>query len=403
MRVLVLSHQYPKPEWPHSGIFVREQVAALRRRGVDARVLVGQESWLGPSRPIASLTALAHYLCPVRPAGWREEAGVPDQRFPAIVVGRLGGRLRSLAYAHALARVIEAIYRDFPFELIHAHTALLDGAAAVRVKARIGVPVVLTEHTGPFSAITATAGMRRRVRAALSGADRVLAVSGALARTMRGTLPDLDLAIDILPNGVDERLFRPRPERRRHGARATLLWIGFLHPSKRPLLALAAFAEVAAALPDWDLRLVGEGPLEGELHGVIARLQLEGRVRLEPNMDRSRLADAMREADLLLVTSTVETFSLVTIEALSSGVPVLSTRCGGPEEILVEPWLGELSEDGVPALAANLLRNARVPFDPERIRAYAIGRYGMAGVAHRLAAIYAEVLARSRRERKAAP
>jgi len=101
---------------------------------------------------------------------------------------------------------------------------------------------------------------------------------------------------------------------------------------------------------------------------------------------------------VLLVTSTVETFSLVTIEALSSGVPVVSTRCGGPEEIVAEPWLGRLSDDGTEALATALLEvtGSLASFRPERLRAYAVGRFGMSVVTARYIALYNSILARFR-------
>jgi glycosyltransferase involved in cell wall biosynthesis len=107
------------------------------------------------------------------------------------------------------------------------------------------------------------------------------------------------------------------------------------------------------------------------------------------------LASAMSAAAVLLVTSTVETFSLVTVEALSSGVPVVSTRCGGPEEIIVEPWLGRISEPNPDALSAALLdvTASATCFAPERLRAYAVDRFGMGVVSTRYLALYEQLLA----------
>ena len=102
----------------------------------------------------------------------------------------------------------------------------------------------------------------------------------------------------------------------------------------------------------------------------------------------------MLSAAGLLVTSAIETFSLVTIEALSSGVPVVSTRCGGPEDILVEPWLGRLSDDSIEALTAALLEvtSTLADFPAERLHAYAAGRFGMNVVAERYIALYQAVI-----------
>lgn len=398
MRILVLSAQYPHADNPTSGIFVQEQVAALRREGVDARVLVGREAWLGPSRPLYSLSAVRRFATARPRLEWREHGGVLFAEFPTVVVGRFGEAVRSCSYAAGLRRVSGALRRDFPFEIVHAHTALLDGAAAVELKHEFGVPVVLTEHTGPFSVITRTRAMRRRVRRAILGSDRIVAVSNTLAQTIRGAFPELRLAIDVIPNGVDQRMFGIASRAQAASSRKTILWIGSFGALKRPHLALSAFAEIAARRPDFDLHMIGRGPLAPELQRDIVRSGLAARVRIDDYRDRVRLAGTISRAGVLLVTSAVETFSLVTIEALSSGVPVVSTRCGGPEEIVVEPWLGRLSDDSTEALATALLEvtGALASFRPEQLRAYAVGRFGMSVVTARYIALYNSVSARFR-------
>jgi glycosyltransferase involved in cell wall biosynthesis len=144
--------------------------------------------------------------------------------------------------------------------------------------------------------------------------------------------------------------------------------------------------------------MIGRGPLAAELHRDIVRSGLAARVRIDDYQDRISLAATIARAGVLLVTSAVETFSLVTIEALSSGVPVVSTRCGGPQDILVEPWLGRLSDDSTEALATALLEvtGALASFRPEHLRAYAVGRFGMSVVTARYIALYNSVLARCR-------
>ncbi|MBV8576276.1 MAG: glycosyltransferase [Acetobacteraceae bacterium] len=394
MRILVLSAQYPRSDNPTSGIYVQEQVAALRRAGADARALVGREAWLGPSRPLFSLNALRRFAFSRPQLQWREQLGALYAEFPAVAVGRLGEGIRSYCYAAGLRRLGREFRRDFPFEVIHAHTALLDGAAATELKAVFGVPRVLTEHTGPLSVITKTRLMRRRVRRALLNSDRVVAVSNALARTIRQTFPELDLAIDVIPNGVDEQLFGVDPQLPAPSLQKTILWIGSFDPLKRPLLALAAFAAIAKRRPEFNLHFIGRGSLEAVMRREVEQLGLGRRVRIDDYYDRAMLAGIMSRASMLFVTSIVETFSLVTIEALSSGVPVVSTRCGGPEDILAEPWLGRLTDDSLEALTAALLEiTARLTdFQAERLRAFAVDRFGMKVVAERYIALYEAVI-----------
>jgi glycosyltransferase involved in cell wall biosynthesis len=225
-----------------------------------------------------------------------------------------------------------------------------------------------------------------------------VAVSNTLAQTIRGAFPELRLTIDVIPNGVDPHLFGIASQAQAASSRKTILWIGSFGALKRPHLALSAFAAIAEQRPDFDLHMIGRGPLTAELQRDIVRSGLAARVQIDDYRDRISLAGTIARASVLLVTSTVETFSLVTIEALSSGVPVVSTRCGGPEDILVEPWLGRLSDDNTEALATALLEvtGALASFRPERLRAYAVGRFGMSVVTARYIALYNSVLARFR-------
>jgi glycosyltransferase involved in cell wall biosynthesis len=309
-------------------------------------------------------------------------------------MGRLGGAARAFSYTWGVRRVISAVYDDFPFDLVHAHTALLDGTAALAIKEAIGVPVVLTEHTGPFGVLTKTSAMRRLVRRALAECDRVLAVSHCLKEAIHEVFPDLPRSIEVVPNGVDESIFHPRPLERNPSDSVTVLWIGFFDALKRPLLALSAFSAAAQRMPSLRLRMIGIGPLEGDLRCAVSQKKLSDRVHIESYMDREALALALAKAHVLLVTSTLETFSLVTAEALSTGIPVVSTRCGGPEELIAESWMGRLADDNAEALSHALVDVAGTlsEFSAEQLHAHATNRFGMHAVVARLRAIYCDVL-----------
>jgi glycosyltransferase involved in cell wall biosynthesis len=391
MRVLVLSSLFPRSDNRISGSFVHEQVAALRRQGIDARVLTGTERWLGPSRPLASLASIAAYLRQV-PA-WRSEGAVPCAEFLSLVIGRLGGAARSLSYEHGLRRVMDEVRREFPFDLVHAHTALLDGAAAAALKPSLGVPLVLTEHTGPFGVIVRTPAMRRRVRRALDAADVLIAVSAAHAASIRSSFPDLARSIEVVPNGVDGDLFRPAPPDAAARKQRRIVWIGHLDRVKRPDLAVAAFAALARRRDDAVLHLIGAGPLEPELRQQAERAGLGARIRIEGYLGREAIADRLRQADALLVTSVVETFGIVVVEALATGIPVVATRCGGPEEIIATvPASGRLTSDDPTEIAAALAGVLDAPPDRGLLRHHALARFGIDGVVSRLAAVYAQLL-----------
>ena len=113
-------------------------------------------------------------------------------------------------------------------------------------------------------------------------------------------------------------------------------------------------------------------------------------------LTRDGVLAAMSECDALVVASRFETFSVVLIEALALGKPVIATRCGGPESI-VSPQDGLLVDPGsVEAMASALseLHSSSFNFEPEGIRARCIARFGRAALTTRLMKIYDSVVNR---------
>jgi glycosyltransferase involved in cell wall biosynthesis len=108
------------------------------------------------------------------------------------------------------------------------------------------------------------------------------------------------------------------------------------------------------------------------------------------------VADYMWSHHFLVISSQSETFGLVSIEALACGRPVLSTRCGGPEEVIRGSEYGELVDNSVEDLAKGLVTMAAriAEFDPTLLHDYARRNYGLEVIAARLKETYLQMLGR---------
>lgn len=389
--VLVVSHMYPRASNPVGGIFVHEQVKALRAMGVDARVVSGEPFWINALTPLTVYRAVRDYKG--RALGeWEDYQGVPVIRFPYVVSNLLPFQVHATSYCHGLMRHAERLRAVFAFELIHAHTAYTDGSAAAKLASRYRVPLVITEHTGPFSTLTRTPYLRRVTQRSLNAADRVVAISSALLgdiRTRVALRPDA--LTQVIPNLVDTAFFdvAQKPD----DGLIQLLWVGHFVEVKRVPVLLRAFAVAHEAQPRLRLNLVGDGVDEPDARALAASLGIDQHVKFSGRANREALREHYRHCDFLVISSTTETFGVVAIEALSCGRPVLSTRCGGPQDIIDQPMLGLLVGLSVSDLADGMLSMASSlkDFDARQIRMAAQERFSSASVAKRLLNVYAQV------------
>jgi glycosyltransferase involved in cell wall biosynthesis len=402
-RVLVLSHLFPAPDNAALGCFVHEQVRALREgEGIDARVVCGRPLPLNRSHPVRLWRNYRAYRGRFTCLGWEVYQGVPLLNVPYLVEGVLRPFwLHGASYRGAVRRAVPFLRATFPFDLVHAHTAYLDGGAARALGRRLGVPYVVTEHTNPFHRLTDNPVVRGQALRALGGAVAVWCVSAALTAEVRRHLPEAWRArVRTLANGVDLSAFRPPPHWEPDPSAPRLVSVTALEPYKNPLLLLRAFRRLHAAVPGASLTVVGAGPLEPEARAYLAAHGLGGRVALPGRLPRPEVARLLREAcDLFVLSSDSETFGVALVEALACGKPAVATDCGGPRDVLTGPGLGLLCPPGdEAALAGALLRAVRGlgAFDPAAIRRHA-ERFRLTALAARLAGEYRGLLGRAGR------
>ena len=250
----------------------------------------------------------------------------------------------NLRYLWQLARIV----RRHKVDLIQAHLlgSSVYGALAGMLTA---TPVVATFHGAvDISPDERLVGVK--FGAINRGAGRIVAVSESLRRDIAERTP-LDAAkTTVIYNAVEAQHYaRARSSRLRQafGWSETDLIVGCLG-NVRPAKGYDLLLQAAAGLRAAPLRFViagqGKPGLYDRLLAQRARLGLEDRVQF-----LGFVADApefLSNLDMFLLPSTSEGFSISTIEAMAAGLPVLATRCGGPEEILTHGETGLLVEKG---------------------------------------------------------
>jgi glycosyltransferase involved in cell wall biosynthesis len=393
-RVLVLSHMFPTPTNPGIGPFIHEQVAALRVYAhADARVVCCLPYWVTTRHPLKAIRAVRAYRRAFQDLHWDNHDGVPVLYLPYVVGGLFRHPLHSRTYSNAVLNAAEWIRNEFEFEIVHAHTSYLDGEAGVNLAAKYDVPVLITEHTGPFSTLTDHWYIRRRTVRSIVNANKVFCVSAALAADVTAATPaHARSKIEVLHNGVDTTLFQPPLRWKPDPERPKLVSVISLDDNKNPMLLLKAFERLLADVPGARLSVVGQGPLRGAMDEYISARKLGASVTLLGYKNRNEISRLMREScDLFVLPSNSETFGVVIVEALASGKPCVSTDCGGPRDTLTSRAVGRLCPPRDPEALYRALREtiADLPsFQPSEIRRYALDRFDYINLASRLADEY---------------
>jgi phosphatidylinositol alpha-1,6-mannosyltransferase len=187
----------------------------------------------------------------------------------------------------------------------------------------------------------------------LRGAASLYATGRGSRRAVAEAAGLEESAIAVLPIPVDVGLFTPEPEDAWTAGleQPVIVFVGRASdPRKNVRLLLEAMPLVRARIPGARLRLIGEPPNERLPEGVEAIGVVES------------LPDHLRAASLFVLPSRQEGFGIVAAEALAAGVPVLSTRSGGPEELIEQSGGGRLLQtfdpDELASTAADLLEDA---------------------------------------------
>jgi len=377
LRVLVMPEQFPRRPDDLAGIFSLDYIAAIKPH-CDVTVLMpGQNRRRGLERSRREGDGVEYITWTPSLRG----GGDVRQRF---------GRLESLYHLGRLEQLVP------PVDLIHAHGPVFHGAAAHTLGRKLGVPVVVTVHTGPFSKVRRRVSVRWLTRRTLEGVDCVCPVSHDLRRQIEeaGIRPK---RVDVTYNPVDTELFRPPVSGARH--RGRIVFAGRLEEYKGGLRAVRAFGEIVDRWPAWTLAIAGEGPERPAIEQFLrGRPALSAQVQLLGSYTRPQLADLFAASDCFVYPSRHETFGLVLAEAMSAGLPVIGPNCTAPPEFVDDGCGLLVPPDDVPAIAAAIEQLlTKLPwYRRDDIRNRIVERFGFAAFGRHLLALYDDLYQRSR-------
>ncbi|MFC1538344.1 glycosyltransferase [Candidatus Latescibacterota bacterium] len=328
MKIGVVSLMFPSKKRPVLGGFVRDELDCLSKY-VDIRLIapVLLRHWFGKTE----LPPGIEY--PVRRP---RTVSFPRFFMQSMNPKSLAATLRKSAFN---------FFEDC--DIIHVHNAFPDAVAAV--KAFGGkFPIVVTVHGSDINLYASKPNLRQDIVRALNKAEYVICVSESLKIKLSNL--GVHSNCEVIPNGVDTGLFTPgdRNEACRllslNPERPRILFVGNFVKVKGIEYLIQAMPAVLGKYPDCELVLLGAergNKFVKEYKSLIESSGIYESVKIAPRIPHEGLPFWMHSSDVFVLPSVSEGFGLVAAEALACGIPVVATRCGGPESI-VKDGLGFL-------------------------------------------------------------
>ena len=316
LKIMIISRGYPSKKYPMNGIFEFDQAKALAKLGykvifavIDMRSIRRWRKW---GIEVFEKDGIEIYAI----------------NYP---IGNIPLSVLLFFYDKALRRVYKKIKINVGRpDILHAHFARI-GHAAVKLKETTGIPLVITEH---FSGLMNNPIEKKVIelgKQVYFKANKVITVSPALNMIIHNRFNVDNIYV---PNMVDSSSFKYFEEEKYSSF--TFISVGSLIYRKRMDLLIDAFKSMLNDYKDIKLIIVGEGIEKSRLEKLIDENDLTNVVKLTGGVERTVIAEYMSRSHCFVLASRAETFGVVYIEAMLMGLPVIATKCGGPEGFISE-------------------------------------------------------------------
>ena len=389
MKVLFLTHSFPRQLGDAPGSFVLRLAIALRNEGVETRVVAPAAAGLAAHDRLDGV-GVDHF----RYAPRRYETLAYSGNMATQVQASWTAKVTLLGFLGAEFTSAVRARREFEPDVLHAHWWFPNGLVGTWLSRLSNRPLVTTLHGTDVRLARTVAFSRPAFRHVLHRSAVVTAVSRWLATEVRDIISAPQATVAPMPVATD--LFSPGGER--HPDR--LLFVGRLNQQKGIELLLHAISRLPAEQRGVSLDVVGDGEDADALRAIAASLDVADRVRWHGALPQPKLVDFYRAATAVVVPSVNEGLGLVAVEAHLCNTPVVAFESGGLTDIVHHDRTGILVKDiSAAALSAGIVSLLMRPDRGAALgaagRLHALATFAPESVARRYADIYRSAIASS--------
>lgn len=366
MRIAILTNVYPNKYGKSDGVFVYEQVKTLESMGnqvdvlyIDLRSIRKKRKW-GLNCYSHDKTQIYHYSFPCGPIPFIYE----------------------LLYLLITRKVVFSyLEKEKNVKVIHGHF-YINGFWAKDIKKEHEVKYILTEHSSEFYEAKISKLHTGIMKRAYKNVDEIISVSEVLKRKMNKYTKR---EIKVIPNVLPEIFSYSKPKQKNE---FVFLSVGHVIESKGMNVLIKSFEKIQKMCSDVSLRIVGDGELKKDLEHYCNEKKLN--VFFYGEVEHSEIPNICKECQCFVLPSEKETFGIAYIEALACGLPVIATKCGGPEEFVSAEngILIPINEEEALVCAMKKMYESYLLYDSKKISDSILEQYGSRKIGERLMSIY---------------
>jgi len=374
MKVLVVPYSYPNKHYRYRAIFIEDQVKAISKITENNIYVLGAVPVSLKEVFSKGFSALGRYEI--------NQDNVSGTILFYLAFPKLRKFNRYMRYILNKFLMNKFMKKYGKMDIIHIHNADA-GKIAVWIKKIYGIPYCITEHSSSFNQKLKVSEIKY-YQSIYENSSYNIAVSEVFSKTLSNIF---QLNFHYIPNVTNTNIFVPKSLKNRDGFR--FINVANLTKNKNQKLLIQSFAKVFSNHLDVKLLIIGQGEEYLNLNREIQRLNVSKQVVLYGSANRKEVVSELQKSDILVLSSNSETFGVVIIEAMSCGLPVLSTKSGGPESIIKNEKLGILVEkNDINLLSSALLSIKEKEYDKKYIRKYCIEKFSNIMISNKLNNIY---------------
>ena len=372
MHILILPSWYPTKNNKLSGIFFREQAETLAKQNINVGCIAINES---SPRYMFSKKELTFDFDDKNINGINAISvlyPIPN-RFKS-----LRAVVRKIVFKILFSRYIKKHGKP---DLVHLHSFLY-GELAIWIKKKYGINYIVTEHSTGFARDLYSEKELAFAKKVFVNSKYNICVSNEFKSLLENKL---EVKFKYIPNSIDTQYFLPNVNNKNI---FNFINIAFLDKKKNQDMLIEAFFKAFHYNKDVTLTIVGSGSEYEKLKNSIEKLNMHQQIKLYGVADRKEVLELLQNSDAFVLSSQYETFGVVIIEAMSCGLPVVATKCGGPESIVVDDKLGKLVDVNINDLSLGMLEVYNKKYDSKYIRDYVIENFSADVISLKLIKLY---------------